>query len=352
MKIKLFLVAILVLGLAIFLHFSNKGLDQTKRESRLPGLSFDYFKDKIKKQEGYAVSTIVFTGDIMLARNVDYLAKKNNDTFYAFKNIVSFLQSADHTIGNLEGPIIKDYFNVPTGSFRFSFPPSVVNILSQAGFDMFSLANNHMLDAGKDGWQETKKLLNEFNINSIGQPFDSGQDNGTLVELSNKKVMLFGLYAFNHDFSSSKAIENISRQTSSGVIDIVFVHWGSEYQLKHNYIQEELAHSLIDQGVDMIIGHHPHVVQDIEEYNNRLIFYSLGNFIFDQYFSKDTQQGLVLKLNLGNIKNTVELFPVNIIKSQPELMKDNKDFLNALSERSGNDLKKDIKQEVIQFIYN
>lgn len=288
----------------------------------------------------------------MLARNVAYLSNKNNNLFYPFLNIHSFLQETDYTIGNLEGPILEGYFHVPSGSFRFSFTPSIVEILHKTGFDLLSLANNHMLDAGEDGWRETKEQLSRFNINSFGQPFDSGQDNGFLLELNDKKIMLFGLYTFNYDFSFDKTIKNISNQVSDGVIDIVFVHWGDEYQLKHNYTQEELAHTLIDNGVDMVIGHHPHVVQDIEEYNNKLIFYSLGNFIFDQYFSKETQQGLVLKLNLSNIKNTVELFPVDMVKSQPELMIDNEVFLQDLSKRSTKELEDKINQGLIQFIYN
>jgi poly-gamma-glutamate synthesis protein (capsule biosynthesis protein) len=102
----------------------------------------------------------------------------------------------------------------------------------------------------------------------------------------------------------------------------VYVHWGNEYELKHSEQQEALAHYVIDSGIDAVIGHHPHVVQDIEIYNGKPIFYSLGNFIFDQYFSGDVQTGLVVKVYIQKDTITYTLVPISSIgrASQPYIM--------------------------------
>ena len=100
---------------------------------------------------------------------------------------------------------------------------------------------------------------------------------------------------------------------------IVNVHWGTEYEHQFNKIQQETAHNLIDAGADIIIGHHPHVVQGIEIYQGKPIFYSLGNFIFDQYFSSDTRAGLAVGINITDGKSEFYLFPLKSKLSQVEL---------------------------------
>ena len=264
--------------------------------------------------------SLIFTGDIMLARHVDFLSKKSKDEAYPFLKIKDFLNSADITIGNLEGPIVKNYFIVPNNSTRFSFAPNKAEVLAQVGFDYLSQANNHTNDAAFDSETETKKYLAQNNIIGFGQNRNSGQDKATKISKNNQQINLFGLYTFGVDFNRAKALKNISEQTQDGVLDIVFVHWGAEYQTKHNAAQEKLAHELIDAGVDLIIGHHPHVGQDFEQYKDKYIFYSLGNFVFDQYFSAEVQQGLVLKLVLDKAQNKIELYPVKIKLAQAELI--------------------------------
>ena len=130
-------------------------------------------------------------------------------------------------------------------------------------------------------------------------------------------------------------------------------HWGAEYQDVSSIVQKKLAHLVIDAGADLVIGHHPHVVQEIEEYGAGMIFYSLGNFIFDQDFSLETQQGLIVKLEVVSDKLIYQLFPVQIDASQPRLMNDEeKDkFLKNLSKRSDNKLEIEIKNGRIEKIY-
>jgi len=133
---------------------------------------------------------------------------------------------------------------------------------------------------------------------------------------------------------------------------IVSMHWGEEYKLINSPAQQSLAHRIIEAGADLIIGHHPHVVQNIEKYQEKLIFYSLGNFIFDQYFSTETQEGLAVGLEIHPDKLVCRLFPLQINLSQPVLMQQNKasKFLIQLAKRSDNRLEDEIKSGIIKVV--
>jgi poly-gamma-glutamate synthesis protein (capsule biosynthesis protein) len=126
----------------------------------------------------------------------------------------------------------------------------------------------------------------------------------------------------------------------------VAIHWGEEYRDVSNKRQQTLGRALIDAGADVIIGHHPHVVEEIELYRGKPIFYSLGNFIFDQYFSKETQEGLAVKISVGDKKAAYELIPVDLHKSQPKRMSSDAEekWLEELSLRSAKELRSDIIQ--------
>ncbi|KKW47589.1 MAG: hypothetical protein UY99_C0026G0019 [Parcubacteria group bacterium GW2011_GWA1_59_11] len=115
----------------------------------------------------------------------------------------------------------------------------------------------------------------------------------------------------------------------------VNIHWGEEYQKKSNARQREIAHALADAGADLLVGHHPHVAQEIEVYRGKAIFYSLGNFIFDQYASADTKEGLLVRMSLTPGEVRYELLPADLGRSQPELMPEDKKtaWLSELARR-------------------
>jgi poly-gamma-glutamate synthesis protein (capsule biosynthesis protein) len=118
----------------------------------------------------------------------------------------------------------------------------------------------------------------------------------------------------------SEALEKkIQESASTSDYLIVNIHWGAEYSHEQNKTQIETAHLLIDAGADLIIGHHPHVVQGIEIYKGKPIFYSLGNFIFDQTFSLDTQQCLALDIRIDNLKKEAQILPISAHKLQISL---------------------------------
>jgi poly-gamma-glutamate synthesis protein (capsule biosynthesis protein) len=157
-------------------------------------------------------------------------------------------------------------------------------------------------------------------------------------------------------FDREAAKKIVSGLASSTDFTIINIHWGTEYEHQFNKLQKEIAHELVDAGADIIIGHHPHVVQGMEMYQGKPIFYSLGNFVFDQYFSPDTQEGLAVGLNLspnpspGQERGELEinLFPIKSRASQMELMRgeEKEKFLKKFMGWS--EINEEVKQEIGQ----
>ena len=300
------------------------------------------------KREKLNKKTILFVGDIMLDRAVERLMKRNSN-FYPFQKINQLTKGIDIVFGNLEGPIMKNPPDFSDDSLKFAFSSDMIEGLKFANFNLLSLANNHSLDMGKGGLEETKEFLEKENINFVGDPLKCTED-----FLYQEDDIIF--FAFNKTYPSSCSDEEILETIKSVRLKnpkkflIVSIHWGKEYQLKSYLSQRKLAHKIIDIGADLIIGHHPHTVQEIEIYKNKLIFYSLGNFIFDQYFSKDTQQGLAIGLEIYPNKFIYRLFPIQSKLSQPFLMeqKESEEFLEKLAERSDENLSEQIKNGIIK----
>jgi poly-gamma-glutamate synthesis protein (capsule biosynthesis protein) len=178
-----------------------------------------------------------------------------------------------------------------------------------------------LADQGENGIIETRN-----NLTSLSFDF-AGCNDGNVGACSFKELRIknyeLGIAGFSLVYKIPDETEMTSIVTdlaSTSDIVIVQMHWGVEYEHKFNPTQQRLAHELIDAGADMIIGHHPHVVQGMEVYKNKPIFYSLGNFIFDQYFSPNTQEELAVKINWQPAKMEIELIPMKSDASQPRLM--------------------------------
>ncbi len=266
--------------------------------------------------------TLLFAGDVMLGRYVGTLIAEHGGE-YPFEKIAPDIQrrAPDFFIANLEGPITL--LNAPDArvspeqpySMRFSFDPNVLTSLTYAGFTHLSLANNHIFDQGTVGAKETSAYLTSAGISPIG--FRDGTALGTVSEVhkNGHGIALIGLdtTVIKHD---QMELAHALSAFPSDTFVIVFVHWGNEYETTHSSEQEAFAHFLIDNGVDLIIGSHPHVVQDVGTYKGRAIFYSLGNFVFDQYWNSDVQTGLMVKVTLDD-KVSYEEIPIQSIHSQP-----------------------------------
>ena len=292
--------------------------------------------------------TLLFVGDIMLSRGVANQIEKHQDYDWPFLKISTTTQEADLTFGNLEGPISSRGEN--QGSmYSFRTSPELVEGLKFAGFDILSLANNHIWDYGKEALEDTIAMLKHSGIETIGAgenyekanapviiDFNSTLRGSTSSQIREVEPRIAFLAYTNLYPKSLEATENsagissfelekvktdIQELKALKLADIIIVsfHWGEEYQDRSNPSQQEIAHSLIDAGADLIIGHHPHVIQEVEEYLSSPIAlegqgppspkasarrgwaaYSLGNFVFDQNFSKETTEGLMLKVIVKN----------------------------------------------------
>lgn len=298
-------------------------------------------------------ATVTFVGDIMLDRFVELRMKEFGED-YPFASTTAIFSGSDAIVINLEGPIMAERMTANAGAMQFSFATSVAPLLKKYGVTHASLANNHTLDKGREVFTFTRAVLNEYDIKTFGDPVLVGTSSVYREKIKNHEFVFVGLnetYGRLSIASSTELVSNIKLENENSIV-VVFVHWGEEYKLKHNLTQEKIAHALIDAGADVIIGHHPHVVQDIDIYKEKIIFYSLGNFVFDQYFSSDTKSGLVVRMIVKNDKITYELVPVWAERSNPKIMDGEKreDFIGSLIERSNGKLREAILVQRIETV--
>jgi hypothetical protein len=276
--------------------YPNKIID----DSVLPKIEqFDMVKEKNYIQ-------LLFVGDLMFDRKIRYFAEKIGSNEFIFDKIKPTLLKNNLVIANLEGPITTAKSMSVTAkvdrpeSITFTFDPSLVKTLFNENIRMVSLGNNHILNFGPQGVDETEKYLTEGNIEYFGVPETK---RSTIKDFNGIKIAFvsYNYYEFRGDLIKAEngTIDEIKKVKPLADIVVVMPHWGDEYILKNNKAQETLAHKFIDQGADLIIGSHPHVTQNMEIYNSKRIYYSLGNFIFDQYFNENVRNslGVVVKIN-------------------------------------------------------
>lgn len=268
----------------------------------------------------------IFGGDVMLSRQTNNKMLKYNDYSWPFAKIADFLKNADLTIVNLESPFaISNDYSVPTGSFFFKANPRAVISLVNAGIDLVSLANNHILNQGAKGLTTTFKVLDDQEIKYVGAGNNDSEAHLGKIIIINKQKFGFLAYAYPDDntvagtktpgianLNLEKMKNDIKRLKEQNAIVIVMMHAGEEYTRTPNRQQMAFARSAIDSGAEAVIGHHPHWPQTFEFYQNKPIIYSLGNLIFDQMWSSETQQGLLAKMSWNNGWQKIELIPIKI----------------------------------------
>ncbi len=283
----------------------------------------------IKNGQGSSLNsrdgTMIFVGDIMLSRSVGALMDKKGDYNLPFVHIAPVLRSADLAFANLENPISSRGINIGS-KYSFRADPKTTQGLKYAGFDVVSIANNHMWDYGREAFLDTMVYLTDAGISFTGGGRNFEEAHKPVIkEVNGTKIAFLAYTEFLQNVVAGKNSagvttwnmdqmkKDISVASQQSDIIVVSFHWGDEYQTKHNQKQELFAKAAIDAGADLIIGHHPHVVQEVEQYKDGWIAYSLGNFVFDQTFSKETMQGLALRVNLNNSKiNIVEKIDISI----------------------------------------
>ncbi len=283
--------------------------------------------------------SLIAVGDIMLSRNVAQKIKTRRDINYPFLKVRDQLKSADIVFANLENPITPGP-DIKTGQMIFHATPGVEKALRDAGITIVSLANNHTPNFGQRGLVDTFRLLREAGIRYVGagNNFEEARKHVTISTNGLRVAFL----AYNDRDVVPASYQATAKQAGTAFMDmaelqravkaakqesdfvIVSMHSGTEYKKLPNANQKKFAHAAIDAGAEMVIGHHPHVVQTMEEYKGKYIFYSLGNFIFDQMWSQDTREGIGLNIILTNAGvEAITFLPLQIDDySQPRWLSD------------------------------
>ncbi|PIU24317.1 hypothetical protein COT12_01655, partial [Candidatus Berkelbacteria bacterium CG08_land_8_20_14_0_20_39_8] len=209
-----------------------------------------------------------------------------------------------------------------TGGMSFNFQPQVPSVLSYLNVGAVSLANNHTNNAGNSGFATTKSMLSKSEIKYFGQPQGFNKDASILQIDGPIPTTIIGIMALD-SFDQAAMESSIKVEKAAGCTIIIFPHWGTEYAPKHSISQEQLAKSWISAGADIIIGSHPHVVEDFQLIDGKPVIYSLGNFVFDQFFSQETQEGLVVAGTISKDKITLTFLPTVEKKVKPQFMTGN-----------------------------
>ncbi len=270
-------------------------------------------------EEEHEEKILLFAGDIILDRGVKRMIEEHGEDYtFPFLKIEETLKEADLLFGNLES-MISDKGRDTGSVYPFRAEPEAVEGLVFAGFDVVSLANNHAFDYGREAFEDTMERLQEEGIKYTGGGFNKKEahspavitlEDGTRVGFLGYTEFLYP-YAMAKEersgvtnFSQEKMKDDIEKGKEETDLLVITFHYGEEYQKKQNAHQELLSKKAIDYGADIVIGHHPHVTQPVEKYEGKYIAYSLGNFIFDQYFSEETMSGFLLeaKVKGGEIK--------------------------------------------------
>jgi poly-gamma-glutamate capsule biosynthesis protein CapA/YwtB (metallophosphatase superfamily) len=275
---------------------------------------------------------IIFGGDIMLSRFVGQLAHERHDPASPFRDLAPVLASADIAFANLESPF-SDRGRIFDGRMVFKAEPDMISGLQLAGIDVVSTANNHARDCGRRGVEFTLDWLSKHGIAAAGS--------GETAQAAHQGIVLqrngvkFGFLAYTYDQSNGnhrdtddrvavmdldrmrRDVEDLKKRVD---VAIVSMHAGIEYSPRPNQQQTEFAHAAIETGAAIVAGHHPHVVEPWERYRGGVIFYSLGNLVFDQFQRAETQHGVLGEVVFrGTSIERARVIPLDIVRTAPRL---------------------------------
>lgn len=274
---------ILILSTSVFFTFTKNKSNNSKISSNKEEKKTNNKKNDQKKDVGNIKTfTITAVGDCAIGWDTNFgygnrfdkiFKKNNNDYSYFFKNVKDIFLMDNLTYVNFEGTFTNETKKVEK-KFNFKSTPDFVQVLKDGNIEIVGLANNHSYDYGDKGYEETMNTLKNNNIDFFGREYIS------IKEVNGIKIGFFGLIDIDAKKYAEvdKHIKNLKEQNCDLII--AAMHWGIEGDPKQNQKQIYMGHYLIDNGVDLVIGTHPHVIQGIEKYHDRYILYSLANFLF------------------------------------------------------------------------
>lgn len=246
-------------------------------------------------------ATVLFAGDMMFDRSVRTVAEEKGGDFL-FSCIDPVLQEGnDLVVANLEGPITT-FPSQSVGSevggpdnYTFTFPTSTAALLLAHHIELVNLGNNHMLNFSREGLVQTEEWLDAAGVKHFGDPDKPEADRVARMEIGGIPFSFVNWSDWTSD-KTDHTVAQVREEAQSGRVVVVYTHWGEEYATTSLPRVQALAHSFVDAGAAFVTGSHPHVVQQHEVYKGVDIYYSLGNFIFDQYWNDDVRHGLLLQV--------------------------------------------------------
>ena len=278
-------------------------------------------------------TSIVFTGDIGFDH---YMNRKWEDENLLSEEVLDFFHSADHTCANVEGALIDAADDGTRGIFFHSMNPEATAVLRKIGADIWSIGNNHTMDAGRDGVVSTRKIAADLGCMTFGAGLNEVEASEPVYLDEAGGIGMFGVSYMAECIPATATEPGIFRWDDMEYIAkrisevksrcrwcIVVAHGGEEFtSLPSPYTRERYL-KYLEMGADVVVGHHPHVPENYELFDNgKAIFYSLGNFIFDTNYQRVhlyTNQGVLLKLNFTEEHMDFEALGIQILRGEERI---------------------------------
>ncbi len=283
-------------------------------------------------------TSLVFTGDIGFDR---YMYGKWNDENLISDELLSFLHSADHVFTNVEGPVAVAEQNTTQSGVQqllHTIDPAAVKVLLQMKSDIWNICNNHIMDAGPYGIESTLKIAKENNVLTIGAGMNIFEARKPVILNEAGGIGMFGVgyqracrkadtdkpgcYSWSDLDEIQKSINEIKKTCRWC---IVVAHAGEEFTPLPSPYTRERYHKYLEMGADIVVSHHPHVPMNYETVGDKIIFYSLGNFIFDTDYQRSqhkTDIGVIVKLNFTKDSFSFEPMGLKIVRGEEKIIKD------------------------------
>lgn len=343
-------IGVIIISMFIFINrvFSVKEEKNVAQEIENPAKVENKQEEEIKEPVKKEI-LISFAGDFTLGTDDKFaydsslpaaFINNGSDYSYFMQNVSSIFGQDDYTLVNLETTLTdSDNKAQKEGEVVYNFkgPKEYANILTNASIEGVTIANNHIYDYGTQGVQDTIGTLQQNNIDICGEGYK------ILKEIKGVKFGFLGYTGWNNSDNFRNTITNdISELKKQGAeVVIPYFHWGMENDYEPDYIQQSIARFAIDNGADCVIGSHPHVLQSMENYNGKLIAYSLGNFCFGGNSNPSDKRTAILQLKVDMEGNRLENFEYKVIPTMISSRSDTNDYIPtpAIDEDKNNILK-------------
>jgi len=316
--VALWVVAVALAGYAIWHSLTGAGAATVPAPGPVASAPSDDVTTTLPPTTTEATTTTTLAPVLTVAAGGDVLGDRKVGTFMdanggaaVFAGVKPYMEGADLAFVNLEGPISDQGHRNTRKQFTFRARPALLDGLVSAGINMVSLANNHSLDYGWGALSDCIARLDAAGVSHAGAGADApGAAAPAMLQTPAGTVAFIAVSEITASFaagshpgtyytsgSNDGLVANVSAAAQQADFVIVSLHWGKEYHPEVTSHQVSLGHRLIDAGADLVLGHHPHVIEGMEVYKDRLIVYSMGDFVFDHY-SRATGEAFVLQVTM------------------------------------------------------